>query len=106
MKNYGLTVIGSQKGPGSILQGIQYVQDQKIYATEKSQNIWHEQSNYLWMKDKDDKIINEPSPFLNHLMDAGRYGMESLRPVNQEDAKLFGNNYERINEGLASKWRI
>lgn len=80
LKSYGVNVIPSQKGPGSILQGIQYVQNQKIYVTKRSTNIWHEQRNYLWLTDKEGKIINEPSPFLNHLMDAGRYGMESLRP--------------------------
>lgn len=106
MKSYGLSVMGSQKGPGSILQGVQYVQDQKIYVTKKSTNIWHEQRNYLWLTDKEGKIINEPSPFLNHLMDAGRYGMESLRPIDPKDIQLYGNDYQNINQGLANKWRI
>ena len=103
---YGVNIIGSNKGKGSVLQGIQYVQDQKIFVTKRSTNIWHEQRNYLWLIDKDGKIINEPSPFLNHLMDAGRYGMESLRPVDQKDIQLFGNDYERINEGLDRKWSL
>lgn len=106
MKSYGINAIGSQKGPGSILQGIQFVQDQKIYVTKKSTNIWHEQRNYLWLTDKEGKIINEPSPFLNHLMDAGRYGMESLRQVDFKDVQLYGANYEKINEGLKSKWSL
>ena len=103
---YGVNIIGSNKGKGSVLQGIQYVQDQKIFVTKRSTNIWHEQRNYLWLIDKDGKIINEPSPFLNHLMDAGRYGMESLRPVDQKDIQLFGNDYERINTGLSRKWSL
>lgn len=78
--SYGVSIIGSQKGPGSVLQGIQYVQDQTIYVTKRSLNIWKEYRNYLWLTDKDGKIINEPQGFLDHLMSAGRYGMESLKP--------------------------
>lgn len=106
LKLYGVNVIPSQKGQGSVLQGIQYVQDQVIYVTKRSLNIWKEQRNYLWLTDKDGKIINEPSPFLNHLMDAGRYGMESLKPMDSQDIELYGQNYERINENLNTKWRI
>lgn len=81
INSYGISVIGSQKGQGSILQGIQYVQDQTIYVTKRSLNLWKEYRNYLWITDKDGKTINEPQDFMNHLMDALRYGMESLRPV-------------------------
>lgn len=106
LKSYGINAIGSQKGQGSVLQGIQYVQDQKIFVTKKSTNIWHEQRNYLWLTDKEGKIINEPSPFLNHLMDGGRYGMESLRPQDPKDIELYGSDYQNVNAGLSSKWRI
>jgi len=77
---YGISIIGSQKGPGSVLQGIQYLQDQTIYVTKRSLNIWKEYRNYLWMTDKNGKIINEPQGFLDHLMSAARYAMESLTP--------------------------
>jgi len=81
IKSYGISILPSQKGQGSVLQGIQYVQDQTIYVTKRSINIWKEYRNYLWLTDKDGKIINEPQDFLNHTMDAIRYGMESLKPV-------------------------
>lgn len=106
MISYGLNVVASQKGPGSVMQGIQYVQDQTVFVTKSSTNIWHEQRNYLWLTDKDGKIINEPSPFLNHLMDAGRYGMESLRQVDQKDIQLYGSDYHDINKGLKEKWAM
>lgn len=92
LTTYGVNVIASQKGQGSVLQGIQYVQDQVIYVTKRSLNIWKEQRNYLWLTDKDGKIINEPSPFLNHLMDAGRYGMESLRPYDAIGVSIAKRN--------------
>lgn len=81
--SYGVSILPSQKGPGSVLQGIQYVQDQTIYVTKRSLNIWKEYRNYLWLTDREGKIINEPQDFMDHLLSAGRYAMESLKP--QED---------------------
>jgi phage terminase large subunit len=79
MKSYGVMIVGSQKGVGSVLQGIQYVQGQVVFVTKRSINTLKEYRNYLWMTDKDGKIINEPSPIWNHHMDDIRYGMESLK---------------------------
>lgn len=79
LREYGLNVIGAHKGKDSINQGIQYVQGQKIFITKRSINTLKEYRNYLWMTDKDGKIINEPSPIWNHHMDDIRYGMESLK---------------------------
>lgn len=81
--SYGVSILPSQKGPGSVLQGIQYVQDQTIYVTKRSLNIWKEYRNYLWLTDKDGKIINEPQDFMDHLLTAGRYAMESLKPTSE-----------------------
>lgn len=86
--SYGLSVLPSQKGPGSVLQGIQYVQDQTIYVTKRSLNIWKEYRNYLWLTDKNGKTINEPQGFLDHSLSAGRYAMESLRPNDTDDDLL------------------
>jgi phage terminase large subunit len=80
IRSYGINILPAQKGQGSVLQGIQYVQDQRISVTKRSLNLLKEYRNYLWMTDKDGIIINEPSPIFNHLMDAIRYGMESLKP--------------------------
>lgn len=77
---YGISVLPSQKGKGSVNQGIAYVRDQRMSMTKRSLNLIKEYRNYLWITDKDGKILNEPSPIFNHAMDALRYGMESLRP--------------------------
>lgn len=104
--SYGVSIIASQKGKGSVNQGIQYVQDQKIFVTKRSVDTLKEYRNYLWMSDKDGKIINEPSPIWNHHMDDIRYGMESLRPVDYTDIEKYGENYQNVNYGLKKKWRI
>lgn len=93
---YGVNVIPSQKGQGSVLQGIQYVQDQRISITKRSINGIKEYRNYLWQTDKDGRIINVPEPGWDHFNDSLRYGMESLRPYEDEepvpdDTLLFNN---------------
>jgi phage terminase large subunit len=78
--SYGISIMGSQKGQGSVLQGIQYVQQQQISVTKRSLDILKEYRNFLWQIDKDGKIINEPEIVFKHSMDAISYGMNSLRP--------------------------
>ena len=98
LRLYGLNVLGSQKGQGSVLQGIQYVQGQRISVTKRSTNLVKEYRNYLWQTDRDGKIINEPSAIYNHALDAVRYAMESLRAVDIEelppdDTKMFRGGF-------------
>jgi phage terminase large subunit len=80
IRSYGISMLPANKGQGSVLQGIQYVQQQKISVTKRSVNILKEYRNYVWITDKDGKILNVPIDLYNHAMDAIRYGMESLKP--------------------------
>lgn len=91
LRLYGIGVLPAQKGPGSILQGIQYVQDQKISVTKRSINLLKEYRNYLWQTDKEGRIINEPEGGFDHALDAVRYGMESLRPKKTSTQTTSGN---------------
>jgi phage terminase large subunit len=72
---YGINIIGANKGRDSVANGIQFVQDQKIMVTKRSINIIREYRNYLWVTDKDGKILNEPEHTYSHSMDAIRYGI-------------------------------
>lgn len=87
IKSYGISMLASKKGQGSVLQGIQYVQQQRISVTKRSLNLIKEYRNYLWLTDKDGRIINEPDVLFDHLMDALRYGFESLKPTYDTDTK-------------------
>jgi phage terminase large subunit len=75
---HGVNVLPAQKGKGSVNQGIQVVQAQRISVTKRSSNIIKEYQNYLWEVDRSDKIINVPEGGFDHAMDAGRYAMETL----------------------------
>jgi phage terminase large subunit len=76
IKSYGVNIVGALKGQGSVLQGIQYVQDQRVSVTKASVNLLKEYRSYLWLVDpKTSKSLNEPVPFNNHAMDAIRYAL-------------------------------
>lgn len=80
IKQHGLNILPTTKGPGSVNQRIQFVQEQKVFVTKRSINIIKEYRNYLWLTDKDGKIINEPQDFMNHAMDAIGYGLDTFKP--------------------------
>lgn len=80
LKSYGIAAIGCSKGPGSVRQGIQFVQDKRISVTKRSVNVIKEYRNYLWMVDRDGKPVspNEPEHEWSHSMDAIRYGFDGM----------------------------
>jgi len=80
IKEYGISILPANKGQGSINQGIQYLQDQRISVTKRSINLIKEYRNYLWQTDKEGRIIDKPQGGYDHALDSLRYGMESLRP--------------------------
>jgi phage terminase large subunit len=72
---YGINIIPAVKGQGSVTQGINFVQDQRISVTKRSYNIIKEYRNYLWKVDKDGKVLNIPEEGWDHSMDAIRYAL-------------------------------
>ena len=84
IKSYGVNILPATKGQGSVSQGIQFVQDQRISVTQRSINIIKAYRNYLFKTDKDGKILNEPDHFLSDAMDAVRYGLSSYKPKQTE----------------------
>lgn len=86
IKSYGINIQPCKKGRDSVRQGIQLVQDQPISVTKRSVNLIKEYRNYLWATDKNGKFIkpNEPCKGWDHLLDAIRYGMETLGRIKQE----------------------
>lgn len=104
LKLHGLTMLEVPKGPGSVKQGIDYTQSQRISVTKRSINVLKEYRNYVWLTDKDGKIINEPDHTWSHSMDAIRYAMQTLRPQSietvQKQQQMFRRNL--VNKQLNS----
>lgn len=65
--SYGVSIQPSNKGQGSVLQGIQWVQEQRISVTKRSINVIKEYRNYMWQTNKDGAIINEPEAGWDHV---------------------------------------
>lgn len=81
LKLMGLTGIsGAKKGAGSVVGGIQKLQDYEIIVHPKCVKTIESLNNYAWKKDKvSDKIMNEPDHEFSHIPDALRYGCEELQ---------------------------
>jgi phage terminase large subunit len=76
IKKYGIQRIkGARKGSDSIANGIQFLQQFKIYIKPTCTNVILELNNYAF-KIKDGQTINEPIDAYNHLLDPLRYSCE------------------------------
>lgn len=70
-------VIDVIKGPGSVMQGIQYILQYEIVVDERCVKTIEELENYTWKKDKaTNEYINEPVDSYNHCLDAVRYAVQ------------------------------
>lgn len=98
--SYGINIIGATKGPGSVDQGIQFVQAQKISITSSSTKSLKAYRNYTFTIDKNGDIIRKPDD-TNHewsnSMDAVRYGFNGLgsnsKIVTQQNINFETNQY-------------
>lgn len=79
--SYGINILPAEKGPDSVRNGIQIVQDQRITVTKRSVNLIKEYRNYLWETDRDGKLVtpNKPEHTYSHTMDAVRYAIAALK---------------------------
>ena len=67
------------KGQGSILQGIQKLQQYELIISPSCTHIIEELENYSWKKDKQtNEYINEPIDSWNHYLDALRYSIQCV----------------------------
>lgn len=105
LASYGINILPANKGQGSVLQGIQYVQHQRISVTKRSYNVIKEYKNYLWKIDKNGKIINEPDHLFSHSMDAIRYAMESNKPTDYLTEDQRARQYMEARRNLTNTSR-
>lgn len=98
LKLYGVNAIAADKGRGSVSQGIQYIQDQKVSITRRSANGIREYHGYSWMKDRQGRTVNVPEGGADHFLDAARYAVSTLRPsptqavfVEEKDEMLYND---------------
>ena len=80
LRGLGLRGIrGAKKGSGSVLGGIQKLQDYEIIVHPRCTHTIEALSNYAWKKDKlSGNILPQPEHDFSHIPDAIRYGCEDL----------------------------
>lgn len=86
--NAGLDIHPVRKFRGSIMAGVQKMQEMPIYITKRSTNVIKEFRNYTYRQSKDGKWLNEPIDAYNHAIDAIRYVVLE---------KLLGKNSNGLN---------
>lgn len=73
INTYGFHVRRAVKGRDSINFGIDILQQDDFYVTQRSTNLITELRSYMWEQDKTGKTINKPIDAFNHLIDPMRY---------------------------------
>lgn len=78
LRKAGFNAKPCTKYKGSVVEGINAVKGYKLHITAGSKNIFREIQNYSWLE-KDGRYMDDtPKDGVDHAMDAGRYGLESV----------------------------
>lgn len=71
--NAGLDIKPVRKFQGSIMAGLNKMQEMSIFITKRSTNLIKEFRNYTYRQNEEEKWLNEPIDMYNHGIDAVRY---------------------------------
>lgn len=77
IKRAGFRIIGADKNSGSVMRGINYVQERQIIYC--GSDLKREYLAYAWRKKRSGELIDEPQDGNDHLMDALRYAIDDLK---------------------------
>ena len=84
IRRMGFNIKPAQKGPDSILNGIDILKRKSIHVTKQSINLIKELNNYKWIVDKNGNKLNKPVDAFNHALDAVRYvALNKMKVDNQ-----------------------
>ena len=73
LNQYGHQVYPVSKGRDSVVYGINLINQNEIYVTERSKNLKRELQGYIWAKDKEGNTLQKPSGAHPDCIDAARY---------------------------------
>ena len=76
LKRLGAFCKPSQKGSGSVMNGIQEIKQYDVFVSKQSKNLLTEYQYYIWESNRDGVMINKiKQNGSDHLMDAIRYAL-------------------------------
>jgi phage terminase large subunit len=89
LNNLGLWVVPAKKGAGSVMAGINKLNEFDVYICESSTNLQNEAQNYVYKIGKDKLPTNEPIDSQNHgIGDALRYSLQHLDTHKEEQRNV------------------
>ena len=95
IKATGLNIEGAKKGPGSIIDGINFIRSfRNIYINSRCINTIKEFNTYKWKVDRlTNTITNIPEDKNNHILDSLRYSLSEVsNGAGIHIWELLGNN--------------
>jgi len=95
LRNHGVSATGARKGKGSILHGIQWLQQQEIIVHTDCVNTQNELRSLKWKEDRSGEPVSPAQPVdrNNHLIDGGRYAHEEDMEDMRIQTKATVKNY-------------
>jgi phage terminase large subunit len=84
----GYNIKAAPKGPDSVIQGIQKINQYRQHWTKRSLSAIKEMRNYRYITDKDGKLTNKPRDDFNHAMDGRRYAVVG-KIANDKPIQIF-----------------
>ncbi len=92
LRRMGITRIrGAEKGPGSILFGLNFISMHKLVVDSRCVGFVEELQNYAWQKDRaSGQYTNVPVDAYNHGIDALRYGLSAFTREHRVKVRPLG----------------
>ena len=79
------------------MQGVQFIQGFKIYASHFVNTI-EELNTYTFEQDKEGNWLNKPIDANNHLLDALRYSLERFHLPHKQTKQMLGRILAQSNQ--------
>ena len=73
LSQYGHNIFPCTKGRDSVIYGINLINQNEIYVTQRSKNLKRELQGYVWSKDKEGNTLQKPEGEHPDCIDAARY---------------------------------
>lgn len=100
MRKKGFDIKPSKKGPGSIMDGIEFLKNYDIVVHARCKHTADELRHYRWKTDpRTDEILPVPEDKKNHVIDALRYSVELVRRFDSAPLDMSGgrqDNWARV----------
>lgn len=99
MKDRGFNIISARKGAGSVEEGVEFMKSYDIVVHPDCVQTADELTFYSY---KEDPLTDEVLPVLadrdNHVIDAARYSLESVRKKSRATISLYGGEVIKLQD--------